>query len=903
MAEFSLGLAELGTELSLEGLEKGLEAAKGEAEKGGNDAAASLSGALKLGMASAGLAVAGAFVGIGVAAFGVASDVQTASNDMQASLGLTKDEADDLGNVALEVWGQNWGDSIGDVSDSLITIKQQMKGISDEALPDVAANALAVRDTFGVDIAESTNAANTLMQNFGLTSDQAFDFITKGFQSGLDSSGDFLDTVGEYSTQFKNGGADAGQFFSLLQSGIQGGVLGTDKAADAFKEFGLRIADGSDSSAQALKGLGINSKRLWSDMASGKVTTADAFQTVIGKLNAIKDPVERNRIGVALLGTQYEDLGASGALALDLTGTKLEDLAGSTDSLNAKYNNWPSLWEGIKRTALVALKPLGDKLLEVANSIMPLVQQALGWLQNNLPGIIDIAVRAFQTAWTTLQPVFQFIGGAISSVVTFVGDLVSAFQDAGAGSAEVGGVLSSVFGPVLGGAISTFVDWLSVRIPQAIQTVSAFVTGTLLPILSQVWSFIQTNVLPILADVAAWLLTNIPIAIDAAVAFFNNPLLPTLATVWSFIQTNILPILASIASWLLTNIPIAIQTASDFWNNTLLPALNTAWSFIQTNILPILAQVVTWLQTNIPIAVQAAADFWNNVLKPALDTIWGFIQNNVIPIFNTLVTVYIAAMKVELQVLANFWNNILKPALNAVWEFISNNVIPIFKTLVETNIAALKIAVQALADLWNNTLKPALNTVWSFLDQNVIPVLKTLADTAITGVKSSIQGWVDIWNNSLKPALQSLHDFIENTVGPALSRFKTNIIDPVVTAFNNIKSAVQGVMDKVAEFLRQIANAVIPDWLRGHSPPPMADWFNQIGEGAAALNMELRAMPLTMPGPVTGGSLLPIGAAPTEVRIVLDGRGADLLRQLIRVEIADSNDRTGRIVDGRLRNR
>ena len=122
----------------------------------------------------------------------MASDVNQAENDMQAALGLTADEAQNMAQVAADVWANNWGDSIDDVSASLTTVAQNMGAVgvtSNEALSQATAAALALRDSFGTDVAESTDAATTLMQQFGPSSQQAFDFIASGMQLGPEPLG------------------------------------------------------------------------------------------------------------------------------------------------------------------------------------------------------------------------------------------------------------------------------------------------------------------------------------------------------------------------------------------------------------------------------------------------------------------------------------------------------------------------------------------------------------------------------------------------------------------------------------------------------------------------------------------------------------------------------------------
>lgn len=207
---------------------------------------------------AAAAAIAVAVIGIGVAAFGVSNDVATATANIQAELGTTAEESERLAAIAADVWGNNFAGSITEAAGAVGLIRQQLGDLADNELQRATENAFRLQDVFGVEVPESVDAARTLMEQFGLTSEQAFDFIAKGFQNGLNRSDDFLDTIGEYSVQFASGGADAGQFFSLLESGLQGGMLGTDRAADAFKEFRVRIQDGSDATAEALESIGIS---------------------------------------------------------------------------------------------------------------------------------------------------------------------------------------------------------------------------------------------------------------------------------------------------------------------------------------------------------------------------------------------------------------------------------------------------------------------------------------------------------------------------------------------------------------------------------------------------------------------------------------------------------------------
>lgn len=356
--------------------------------------------------------VVGAAAAVGTAAVDMASQVRASTNQIEASLGATKAEAEALGQVAVNVFANNFGASIDETTAAVIEARQQLGDLADNELQAAAENAFRLKDVFGVEIPESMNAAKALTEQFGLSQQEAFDFIAKGFQSGLNSSDDFLESITEYSNLFAQGGASAAEMFSTFQTGLQAGVLGTDKAGDLFKEFSIRVQDGSDATAEALATIQGPTEDIIEEIRSGGLSVSDAFTMIKDRIADLDDPLQQQALGVALFGTQWEDLGTSVALGIDPAMTALADMAGATDTLNAKYNTFGAMWEGIKRQALVALIPIGDRLLELANSTMPYVQMAFSWLETNLPLMVDGALAAFDRLLamgpglvTAIQPV------------------------------------------------------------------------------------------------------------------------------------------------------------------------------------------------------------------------------------------------------------------------------------------------------------------------------------------------------------------------------------------------------------------------------------------------------------------------------------------------------------------
>jgi len=380
-------------------LESGLGDAEKQTESASGNMAKALGGALVAGAAVAGSAI----VAIGGKAFDVASRIDAATDQIGASLGLSADKAKAYGKTIKDVYANNFGDSIEDVGKSIETVAKQLKlTAADPALKTMTENAFRLRDVFGVDVADSVDAVKTLMDNFGVSGEEAFDLIAKGYQNGMDRSGDFLDSIGEYSTQFANGGTNANRFFAIMEAGMQGGVLGTDKAADAFKEFRVRIQDGSDLTKDSLTAIGINADEMAAKFADGSITANDAFTQVIAGLAAIDDKNVQMQAGVGLLGTQFEDLGQSGALALTTLTGHFDEIEGATASLDSKYTNLGSVVEGFWRQFEVGIAPAGEALLQFANDNLPAFQGAVNTASGivvTVIGYIPLAVADMRIKW------------------------------------------------------------------------------------------------------------------------------------------------------------------------------------------------------------------------------------------------------------------------------------------------------------------------------------------------------------------------------------------------------------------------------------------------------------------------------------------------------------------------
>jgi len=164
-------------------------------------------------------------VAAGIAVGMIATQFEDAQVKIQNSLGATSEEAENLADVAQNVWADGFGESLETVSDALIKVKQNIKGISSDAeLEKITRDAILLASTFESDVNEVTRAGQNLMHNFGISSEDAFNLMATGAQKGLNFSQEMFDNLSEYSGLFAKMGFSADEYFQLLVNGSKAGV-------------------------------------------------------------------------------------------------------------------------------------------------------------------------------------------------------------------------------------------------------------------------------------------------------------------------------------------------------------------------------------------------------------------------------------------------------------------------------------------------------------------------------------------------------------------------------------------------------------------------------------------------------------------------------------------------------
>lgn len=341
---------------------------------------------------------------------------QTATNQVAAATGAAGAELENLRDVMENVYAGNFGEDVADVADAVALVNRNMANLDQNGLTAATEGALALRDAFEYDVEESTRAAEAIRKNFGASAEDAFSLIAAGAQNGLDYSGELIDTINEYSSQFAKLGFDADGMFNILQAGADGTAWNLDKVGDAIKEFSIRAIDGSDTTVEAFTSLGYNAEELMATFAAGGEGANDAFFDVLDTLMAVDDQVERDALGVALFGTQWEDLGVEAMEAMANASQAAYDTGDALEQINqVKYNDLDSAIQGIGRQIEVALLPAADAMYQSLMSNMPEISAAI---EEVSPVVAEIA-----------EDFADWAGGAISEGLPVLVDGIKDFAD------------------------------------------------------------------------------------------------------------------------------------------------------------------------------------------------------------------------------------------------------------------------------------------------------------------------------------------------------------------------------------------------------------------------------------------------------------------------------------------
>lgn len=706
-----------------------------------------------------------------------ANGAEKAMNGFAAETGATAEDMAEFKDSMVDIYNNNFGESFDDIANAMADVKKQAGDIGADELESMTTNALMLRDTFDFEVTESMRAVKMLMDQFGLSSEDAFNLVAQGAQNGLDKNGDLLDSINEYSVHFKQLGFSSEEMFNALANGTAAGTFSVDKLGDAIKEFGIRVKDGSDGSREAFEYLGYDADKLFEIFNKGGDDAAVMTQVLIDELADMPDGVEKTTAGVALFGTMWEDLGSKGIKALsELDGeiTVTRNALGQISTV--KYNTVGEALTGIKRNLETAiLLPIGDKILPKLNELVAKFQE---WVN-------DPETQAGIQSLT--DSIINFVESALQKVTA----AINWFLD------NKDAVIAGLAGIVAG--------FVAFQAANFIQSIPAML-GTL-----------KTAIIGVNAAMAANPIGIVVTAIAALVAAFlylwNN--CEGFREFWINLWENIKSFCSD-----------AITAIGLFFTETLPAAIDNMIVFFAE--LP--ARVWEWLLNTI----DKVGEWAGNMVTKAKELGQSFLDS-VVKFFNDLPHKLGYALGMAIAQVIQWGIDLYKFATTKVPEFI-DKVIAFFKTL-PSKVWTWLVNTMAKIKTWGtNAINSAKDTGKKFID-NVISFVKQLPSKVSEWLSSTIKK-VSSWGSDLAKkgteAAKNMFNNIVDTIKGLPEKLKSIGSDIVEGLWNGISNMSSWISSKISSFGDGVLSG-IKDFFGIHSPSKvMADEVGRwIPEGIA----------------------------------------------------------------------
>ncbi len=561
----------------LQNADRNIRRLRGDVEDVGDEAEKSESKFKRFGanLAKVGKFAIGAVAGIaasigaiGMASFHASDEYQRAMNQIQVSTGIATVGMTEIKSISKNLYNQNLGEDWKDLADA-VSITSQVTHKTGIELENTTKNALLMRDTFGFEINESIKATDTMMKNFGITSDQAFNLLAQGAQKGLNKSDELIDSANEYAPYFHSLGFSANQMFDTFAAGLEKGAFNLDKVGDAVKEFNIRAKDGSKSSSEAFKALGLDANKMSQTFAKGGVDAQKSFVQIVDAISKIQDPMKKNAIGVQLFGTQFEDLEKDVISAMGVARSQFDMTKGTMNEVSKiKYSSVGEAFKGIERQIETGiLIPIGERLLPVLSSVSNWISHA--FQSDALKSFGSDVDNVFGKIGNFFEPILHKANKVIGAF-NGIGDTISWLFENGF-DGEMEGVFQNVFqamgfdpksASVAVGYIKSVFDFFS----ESWNVLESVTSSVVDPIIANITPLgvTLTNIATIVWTVLGEAFKALTPIVRQIGDVFTTYIMPVIQTVLSFVIGTVLPKLTEVFAGLAPQISGVFQHISTF---------------------------------------------------------------------------------------------------------------------------------------------------------------------------------------------------------------------------------------------------------------------------------------------------------------------------------------------------
>ena len=599
---------------------------------------------------------------IGTKAMDAYSETENAVTKVNAYFGETGQAAEESANVIKSVYSDGVGESMDSVADAVIMVKKNLGDLSETDLTNLTQQAITLDELYGIDMNETLRGVNSLMQQYGLTAQEAMDYIVVGTQNGLDKTNELGDNLSEYAGKFSQAGYSASEYFQLLDNGLKNGAYNLDKVNDAINEVTTRLVDGTI--GESIGSFSTKTQELFTSWQNGGATQKQVIDSIVADIGNCTNQQEALNLAALAFGTMAEDGNLKFITSLTSVGSTYDSVKGSAQGMFDATTTPMQQMESNTRKLQQALVPLGEKLAELANAILPPLVSVITTFEK-LPGPVQnfvIILGALLAAFTALTPVIAAISVAMGALNISMLPIIA--------------VIAAV-AAAIAGIIAIIQNW-----------------GAITQWFGELWNTICTGIGAMVDSLKAW---------------FSN-LWTHLQSVWegicNVVQTAVM-LLGSI-----------IQGAIDI--------ITLPFRMIWENCKGIVSSVWEGIKSVVSSAIHAVSSTISSVMsaiKNVISTVWNAISSKVSSVLNTIKTTVSTVFNSVKSVASSVWNGI-KSVISSVVDGIKSKVSSVFNGVKSTITSIFNGIKSTATSVWNGIkdaiIKPveaAKNAVKGIIDK------------------------------------------------------------------------------------------------------------------------------------------------------------------------------------------
>lgn len=731
-------------------------------------------------------------------------ETQDATVKASTYFGETGKAAEETAGVIKDVYAEGVGDSMDSVSNAVITVKKNLKDLDETTLTHLTEQAITLDELYGIDMNETLRGVNSLMEQYGLTAQQAMDYIVKGTQNGLDKTNELGDNLSEYSGKFAQAGYSAQEYFQLLQNGLDNGAYNLDKVNDAINEVTTRLVDGTiadslskidEKTGEVQAGTGGWSKEVedvFKQWQQGGATQKDVIDAIVTDIQNTENQQDKLNKAALAFGTMAEDGNAKFIESLTTVGDTYDDVAGSAENMFDQSTTDSQTFEASMRQLEQSLVPLGEALMNLANNIIPPIAsgiKTIGEFFGKLPEPVQnfvVILGAVIAAFNTLAP-------AILAVINIVNIL---------------GV--ETLGPIIG---------IIAGVAAAITAIIAIVKnwGAISEWFGEIWEKVKEKCSQVWESICSFFTETIPQAWDSLVSKFQS--IPEwwsgiwqqvgdfFSQIWQSMMEN--PVLSSIVTTIQELWQNAVTTLQGIWSG-LTEIASGAWELLKNTILAPVLLLIDLVTGDFTQLASDAQNIWQNI-QDAASQIWSGIQQVVTSFAEGLVTHVVTLVTGFMDTLSSLWDMIKQTALNT-WENLKNSVVQTATNLKDSAIQAFQNLKESAYQKWQE-MKQNAHDSWENLKSSVVQTAQNLKESAVQAFHNMVSG--------IGNALSSLGSTVRNGFWSAISfitslpsqavQWGRDFIDGIVSGIRNAIGRVRDAVSDVASTIRSFLHFSVPD--------------------------------------------------------------------------------------------